>query len=173
MLSDKTNKRFTKQPSQQQETRRYRVGAEDLGEKWRKFLGHKFTTTTLEKTCVDYEDLGTNKMLEEDQLNIKEYLEAVQHMKRNEAVGPDGVPVTFKTCKGGDVLLSLTSMVTRIHSTKFGTTCLSCSTRRGTVTIWRITVCYVWWTIPTKSSVFTYWRGLWRQIDRPTLETAG
>ena len=59
---------------------------------WKKFLVGKFSTTELEAVRAEYEDLGQHEMTEEDQLTIKEYLDAVDRMKNGKAVGPDRVP---------------------------------------------------------------------------------
>ena len=55
-------------------------------------MAGKFSATKLEHARAEFEDLGENKLSEEDQLTIQEYVDAVHRMKNDKAVGPDGVP---------------------------------------------------------------------------------
>ena len=66
-------------------------GPNELGELWQQYLAGKFSATKLERARAEFEDLGENKLSEEDQLTIQEYVDAVHHMKNDKAVGPDGV----------------------------------------------------------------------------------
>ena len=52
-------------------------GPDELGKVWQEFLANKFSATKLEQARQTYEDLGRKDLKEEDQLTIKEYLEAV------------------------------------------------------------------------------------------------
>ena len=102
-LAGKSRKRFTKQPTRKKKKKMNNDskdgktewdsidGPDELGEVWREYLEGKFSATELEKAREEYEDLGANTLREEDQLTIKEYLDAVQRMKTDKAVGPDGV----------------------------------------------------------------------------------
>ena len=57
-----------------------------------KFLAGKFSQTELEASSRAFSDLGPNQLDEEDDLQVAEFMEAVEKMKLGKAVGPDGVP---------------------------------------------------------------------------------
>ena len=65
------------------------TSAEEIGELWSDFLEGKFAQTELEQAREVLEELPPE---EGDELTFGEFVRAVKKIKKNKAVGPDGVP---------------------------------------------------------------------------------
>ena len=85
-----TKKAFaTKQPSLNSKGERIE-NPQELASVWKKFLGKKFSPTDLEKIRNEFAALPENEGNEE--MERKEFEEAVWHMKKGKATGSDGIP---------------------------------------------------------------------------------
>ena len=91
-------------------------GPEELAAVWKKFLNKKFSPTELENLRNEFEALPANEGAEE--LERKEFEEAVKHMKNGKATGSDGIPAeVFKnSAVAKDMLFEFLSKVWKKES---------------------------------------------------------
>ena len=90
VLTGKTRCAQGKQPTRKDKGKGDLItNAEELGELWADFLEGKFEPTELERARAELEELPAE---EYDELTFEEFEKAVKKMKKNKAVGPDGIP---------------------------------------------------------------------------------
>ena len=65
-------------------------GPDELAKVWQDFLAEKFTATEKEKLRAEFDALPDNN--EEDQITSEEFKDAVSHMRKGKATGPDNIP---------------------------------------------------------------------------------
>ena len=92
VLTGKTRNIQAKQPTRKDQGEGELItNAEELGELWADFLEGKFAPTELEQSRKAVEGLELPPE-DDDVLTFGEFVRAVKKMKKNKAVGPDGIP---------------------------------------------------------------------------------